>query len=314
MEGFYHSVSAVLVLIILMLVGYFMSWRGWMGPDEKRFLGKFIFNIAIPCNCLSGVLDRLEREMLEEAVGLLALAAVLMAGTVLLSMAAATALHLPRNRWGVFVAMGGMSNCLFVGLPMGREIFGDICIPYIMVYYLVNALYIQTIGISVIQWSGTGIGTSKRGIWPFIKQLLSKPPVLTIFASVAMLLAGIRPPEVIMSVSGYISSSVAPLALIYIGYVVYELGLKNLRLERGLSTMLVIRLAIAPAMCLLLCSLMGVEGLARDVFAMESALPVISQAPVLAGNFGADDHYAAIGSCLSTLACFITMPVLMLFL
>lgn len=44
---------------------------------------------------------------------------------------------------------------------------------------------------------------------------------------------------------------------------------------------------------------------------VESALPVVSQVTVMAGDFGADDKYAATGATLSTLACFITIPVLM---
>ena len=311
MEGFLNAASAVLVLLLLMLVGYLMSWAGWMGPHEKIFLNKFIFNVAIPCNVINGVLNKLEKSMLGEMMDLVLLGAVLMTVTLLLSAGLAVLLRLPRNRFGVFVAMGGLSNALFVGLPMGLEIFGEVCTPYVMVYYLVNSVFIQTVALALIQWSGEQKG-EKRGALTFFRQLFSKPPVITIFISLALLILELRPPEVLMSVAGYISSSVAPLALIYTGYVVYELGLKNLRLERGLPTMLVMRLAIAPAICMVLSSAMGISGLGRSVFAMESGLPVISQAAVLAGKFGAGDHYAAVGATLSTIGCFVSMPILML--
>ena len=58
--------------------------------------------------------------------------------------------------------------------------------------------------------------------------------------------------------------------------------------------------------------LFGVSGLARDVFVVESALPVVSQVPVLAGAYGADEEYAAAGACLSVLVCLVTVPFLML--
>ena len=104
------------------------------------------------------------------------------------------------------------------------------------------------------------------------------------------------------------------MALIYCGYVVYEIGLKDLRLMRGLPTMLVIRLMIAPAICLLFCHVFHIEGLARGVFTVEAALPVVSQTPVMAGAYGADDRYAAIGATLSTIGCVVTIPILMLVL
>lgn len=56
--------------------------------------------------------------------------------------------------------------------------------------------------------------------------------------------------------------------------------------------------------------LFGVSGLARDVFVVESALPVVSQVPVLAGAYGADEEYAAAGACLSVLVCLVTVPFL----
>ena len=76
--------------------------------------------------------------------------------------------------------------------------------------------------------------------------------------------------------------------------------------------MLVIRLIIAPLICLGFCMVFGVTGLARNVFLVESALPVVTQVTVMAGTYGADDKYAATGACLSTLASFITIPILML--
>ena len=53
-------------------------------------------------------------------------------------------------------------------------------------------------------------------------------------------------------------------------------------------------------------------GLARDVFLVESALPVVTQVTVLAGAYGADEKYAATGACLSIFGCCISLPVLML--
>ena len=129
-----------------------------------------------------------------------------------------------------------------------------------------------------------------------------------------LLVLGLRPPELVMRFASQISGSVTPLALIYCGYIVYEVGLKNLRFLQGMPTMLVIRLIISPLICAAFCMLGGVSGLAMRVFIVESALPVVSQITVMAGAYGADDRYAAIGATLSTVGCVITIPILMLVL
>ena len=51
MDGFLHALSAVSVLLMLMSVGYFMGVKGWMTTREKRFVSRYIVNIAVPCNC-----------------------------------------------------------------------------------------------------------------------------------------------------------------------------------------------------------------------------------------------------------------------
>ena len=104
------------------------------------------------------------------------------------------------------------------------------------------------------------------------------------------------------------------LALIYCGYIVYELGLKNLRFEKGLGVMVIFRLMISPIICATLCSVFGITGLPHDVFVVGSGLPVVSQITVMAGNYGADDKYAATGATLSTFGSFLSIPILMVLL
>lgn len=313
MAGFWNAVSACVVLLMLMSVGYFMGRWGWMTAAEKKFISKFIVNIAVPCNCLVGLLNNLDRSSLIQAGGMVLAGVVSVSVNLLASALAATLLRLPRERWGVFVAMAGLSNTIFIGIPVCTQLFGEASMPYIMLYYLGHTSFLQSVGVMLVERAGTG-GGQRAGLWSFLKDIFSKPPILSVIASILLLALGLRLPGPVMRFANYISGSVSPLALIYCGFIVYEVGLKNLRFLRGLPTMLVMRLAIAPVICLACCSLFGMDGLPLQVFVVESALPVVSQVTVMAGAFGADEQYAAIGSCLSILGSFITIPVLMLIL
>ncbi len=310
---FFNAVSAVVVLLLLMLVGYCLGRAGWMGVAEKKFLGKYIMNIAVPCNCLVGLLNNLDRSMLQQAGVMVAAAMLGVATNFVLGMTLATILKLPKNRWGVFVPMVGLSNTLFIGMPLSTQLFGEVCLPYVMVYYMSSTMFTQSVAVMLIERAGNVAG-KKRGVLGFFKDVFTKPPIVATFLTIAMLLLGIRPPEVVMSFAKYISSSVSSLALLYCGYIVYELGLRNLRFERGLPIMIVCRLVVAPLICVAYCRLFGITGLAHDVMVVESALPVVSQITVMAGTYGADDKYAATGATLSTIGCFFTIPVLMVLL
>lgn len=313
MSGFFNAVSACLVLLMLMAVGYFMGVRGWMTAAEKKFLSRFIINIAVPANCIVGLLNNLDREGLVQAGPLVAAALLGVGATLLLSMGAAALLRLPRARWGVFAAMAGLSNTLFIGIPVCTQLFGEVCMPYVMLYYLGNTTFLQSAGILLVERSGDG-GRQPGGPGRFLRDIFTKPPILGVLCAIVLLVLGVDLPGPVMRFAGYISNTVSPLALIYCGFIVYEVGLKNLRLLPGLPAMLVIRLVVAPVICWGFCRLFGVEGLARDVFLVESALPVVSQVTVMAGAYGADEEYAAAGACLSILGCFVTLPILMLVL
>ena len=313
MAGFFNALSACLVLLMLMAVGYFMGARGWMTTREKGFVSKYIINIAVPCNCIVGLLDNLDRSSLMQAGGMVATAILSVVITVLASAGVAMLLRLPHGRWGVFVAMAGFSNTLFIGIPVCTQLFGETSMPYIMLYYIGHTALMQSVGVMLVERAGAKPG-QKGGIVQFLRDVFLKPPILSVIFSVLMLTLGWKLPNALMRFANYISGSVSPLALIYCGFIVYEVGLKNLRFLRGLPIMLVMRLAIAPIISLSCCSLLGMEGLALQVFVVESALPVVSQVTVMAGAFGADEEYAATGACLSILGSFITIPVLMLVL
>ena len=49
MAGFFNALSACLVLLMLMSVGYFMGVGGWMTAAEKKFLSKHRRALQLCC-------------------------------------------------------------------------------------------------------------------------------------------------------------------------------------------------------------------------------------------------------------------------
>lgn len=313
MTSFFNAVSAVLMLFLLMAVGYLLGRKKWLTASEKKFLSRFVVNVAVPANCVVSMLDNLDRSELVHAVVPVAAGTVSICLTLVLGAVMAQALKLPRSRWGVFTAMVGTSNTIFVGLPVTIELFGAAGVPSLMLYFLPSATLTQTVVVALIERAGAA-QSEKQSVKDMALELLTKPPVVGILAGILLVAVDQRPPDLIMNFLGYISSTVTPLALIYCGFVMYEVGLSKLRLLPGLPLMLFLRLIISPMLCYGVCRLFGVTGMDLGVFTVIAALPVVSQIPVMAGDFGADEEYAATGACLSMLGCFLTLPILMLIL
>ncbi|WP_194609558.1 AEC family transporter [Clostridium vitabionis] len=311
---FFHAVSAVFMIFCLMAVGFALGKGGWLTGHEKKFLSRFVINIAVPMNCITGILNNLSHDDLPRVAQYLLVPVCTILISLLISEAAAKLLRLPRNQAGVFVAMAFISNTLFIGLPLSTELFGQECVPDVMVYYMASTVFTQSVALLLVEHAGNLPADTGFSLPRLLKDIFTKPPILAILAAYFCLIAGVRPPAFFMSFAKYLSGCVTPLALIYSGFVVYEVGLRNIRFRKGIPAMLVIRLLLAPATCALLCALVGVTGLTRNVFIVESALPVVSQVTIMAGNYGADEQYAAAGTILSTLGIFLTIPFLMVVL
>ena len=310
---FIHAVSAVLLIFCMMAVGYVLGHLGWLTSSEKRFISRFVVNIAVPMNCITGVLNNLDREEVAGAGRMLAVPLLSILLTLGISLAAARYLRLPKSRFGVFVAMAFLSNTLFIGLPMSTQLFGEVSVPFVMMYYMVSTIFTQSLGVLLVEYSGPG-SPARFSVTGLLRELVTKPPILGVIAAFTCLFLNYRPPELFMSFAKYMSGTVTPLALMYCGFIVYELGPSRIRFEKGHPLMLAIRLVLSPAICYVLCRVFGVQGLAADVFVIEAALPVVSQIPVMAGAYGADEESPAIGACLSMLGIFITIPVIMMIL
>lgn len=312
METFLHSVTSVTIILLLTATGYFCAAKGWTGKESKSFISKFLMNVAIPAMCVYGLTSNLTREMILQSGKALLVPLCSSVALFLLSFAVARFLRLPRKSFGVFMMIASLSNCIFVGYAMCTELFGDICTPHVMLYYLVSTSFTQLVGLSLIRWSGES-GT-KASVKSTLLKLVKTPAILAVFLGFLLVLADVRLPSLVASYLKYTNNVVTPLALLLTGQIIHEIGFKNLHVDRNQIVIMIFRFLLAPALCALFCTLFGVDGLCRSVFIVESAMPVVTQTVVAAAEYGADEQLAAQGAALSTLACFVVIPVLMIFL
>ena len=310
METFLHAVASVTIILLLTATGYFCAVKGWMTVQVKTFISRYLMTVGIPVMLIYGMQNNLTR------------ADVLAAPPP----AAHPAARHPRLRCdepadgrlmscrtassAFFVMMAAMGNTIFIGLAMCLELFGDVATPYVMLFYLVSSCFTQLIGIPLVRWSGEAGGFSMQMVWKFLRA----PTVVSVFSQSPSGRTGHSSPSLVMSYAKYINNTVTPLALLLTGCIIHEIGLRSLRSTPTLGVMMVFRFVISPALGAALCALLGIGGLVRSVYVVELAMPVVTQTVVAAAEYGADERLAAQGAAISTLACFVVTPVLMLLL
>lgn len=324
-----NSFSAVAIIMMMIVIGWIFGKTGWMKKEQKSLIIKFLINIAVPAACIKNILQDIPKDMLSSAWIYVLLAATSMLVTWGIGTLLAGLLKVDPEKKGGFIVMCAFSNSLFVGLPMCRELFGDEGVPYVMLFYLVNTFMFWTVGCYLIQRSGeyrqamaAGLdadslksGSAKE---PFVKRLLSSlkklatPPLITLFVSIILLLVGFEPPQLVITLCSYLGDTVTPLALLYVGFVLYETGLKSIRIDLKLIIVTVMRFVVAPLLMLALCRIAGIGGTGEGVMVIEAAMPVMTQSVVVSSSVGADEKSVAAGMSFTTLACFVAIPLLML--
>ena len=284
---------------MLIAVGYIMGRIGLMKKEHKSFVIKLLVNISVPCMCIHNVFTDFSVELIKSAGALLLAPMLFNIAMILIALAVAKAMKISRKRFGGFVVMCAMSNSLFVGYPVCTELFGAEGTPYVMCFY---------IGATMIYMSA---GESRLSIKEIGKKLAS-PPLISLLAAVALLLMGVKLPSLFESFTKYMGNTVTPLALIYIGFLIYETGLKNLKPDAGIWVVSGMRFIISPLIMLLMCRVFNIGGMAQSVFMIEAAMPVMTQSVVVSAYAGADEKYNALGMGFTSILCLIAVPVLML--
>ncbi len=310
LQTFFNSISAVLVVMIIMAVGYLMGRKGWLKAEHKPLMYKLIIWIAMPAMCVNSIQTNFTRDMFRGAGSLMAVPMLNIALLTVFAALLARLIKLPKKRTGVFIVMCCLSNSIFIGYPMCVELLGEECVSYVMWYYIFNTVFFQTMGVWLIRRDASAGGSPLEGL----KVVLKNPPFIGIMAGIILMALDIRLPHFAMSFTKYLGNMVSPLGLIYSGFIMYETGLGNLKFEKGTTAVMLMRFAVSPALCMALCALFGLGGLIRDTYIIEVTMPTMTQVAVQASGLGADEQYAAKGAAISTIGMFAVIPILMMIL
>lgn len=307
-----HSLSAVGIVMFMVAVGWLFGKLGYIRRENKGLMIKLIINAGMPALVVSNTFGNLDLSALDKPALLFLLPLCCMLITLCAGILLSKCIKMDQRRRGGFITMCAFSNSIFVGLPMNTGLFGDAAVPYVMCFYIVNTSLFWTIGNYLINRSGEG-KNHEKGFIKNLKKLIS-PPLVALVISITLLLLGVRLPTPVIRLAGYMGNIVTPLALFYIGYALYEYGFKSLKPDAAMFGVMGIRFIVAPLVMLVLCKLMGLSGMPSGVLVIESAMPVMTQAVVVAAAHDADESFVAAGMSLTTLGCFILVPLLMLFM
>jgi len=147
----------------------------------------------------------------------LAVPFAVMLASYLIAIGVAALLKVRPERRGTFRSMFALSNSVFIGLPVNLLLFGEISLPYALLYYIANTTLFWTIGVYGIAVDGSVRNrTAKPSLvsWSGLRRILS-PPLLGYLFAVCLILLDIRLPKAIMDTCNYLGNMTTPLSMLF---------------------------------------------------------------------------------------------------
>lgn len=307
---FIHSIESIFTIIIMFMSGYFMTRLGWLDHKISGVFSKIVMNLSLPCYMIYNLTTTFTRSEFEHLAKGLLVPFLSIFLSYLLSIAVSRLFKVRPGRVGVFRCAFFTSNAVFIGLPVNLELFGDVSVPYVLLYYIANTFFLWTF--AAYEISKDGMGEEKRPL--FSKDTLKRVinlPFVGLLIGLTLVLLELKPPGFLMSSLKYLGQLTIPLAMLFIGIVLYTVKIKNLRISRDILLIIIARFVLSPAIVIALSYIIALPEMMLKVFIIQSSLPPPNNTGILAKEFGSDYVFGTEVTVIITLLSMAAIPIYM---
>jgi predicted permease len=283
-------VPIIAPVLVGVLVGF--GWQRLRLPFDRDFLTQLVMFVGVPCLILDGIAGLTTPPA--TFLAMVGYAIVVLATCGVVGAVALRLLGQPLRSYLPPIAFGNSGN---LGLPLCLFAFGSEGLGLAIGFYLVG---------SVTQFL---IGPLFQGRQPVWRTLLTTPVNYAAAAGLALLATGTKLPLWVGNSISLLAGMAIPLMLVALGHALGSFGVQRLPVAAGIATA---RLGLGFAAGWALTLVLGLEGTARGVVIIESAMPVAVFNYLLAARY--DRHPADVAGAIlvSTLLSFATLPLLLL--
>lgn len=313
---FFKSLESIFPIIFMIAIGYILRKKDWFHDSFSENVSKVITNIALPASIYVAVSRNLTLETLVSMSDRLIYTFASFIIGYIIAIFMVKVFKIKPGRRGIFINAFVNANTIFIGMPLNIELFGEQSLPYYLMYYITNTVSIWTLGAFFVSNDTLDIDNKKKGVnW---KKIFS-PPLIGFIVALLLLAFNIKMPKMINSTMQYIGNIVTPLSLMYIGIVLADARLRNIRFDKDTILALVGRFVLSPVVMVVLLMIgMSLGGnltpLDTKTYVIQSAAPVFAVLPILANEADGDVKYATNVVTTSTILFALVIPILMMFL
>ncbi|MGN1149302.1 MAG: AEC family transporter [Sutterella sp.] len=315
-DAFLHSLNCVIILLILGGTGYVTAARGWYDQNSSALMAKLVTFLSLPAYLFSVVMQTLTHDQLLMLLGAMATPFLSIWTCFFVSRLFVKLFRVDTVHAGVFSGAFVASNNMFIGVPVSLALFGEEAMIPTLLYFFANTTFFWTVGNYLEAVDGMHLMKRKP---PKILSLTTlkrvfTPPLCGFLTAFVLTLVDWTPPSPIMDAAKYMGGITTPLALVFVGSMLWRVGIRNIRLSKDMLLVYAGRFVICPLICLGLVYVLPIPPLFMKVYVIQAGLPCITQIAVLAQFHRADVEFATTAVASTTLLSLATLPVWMIVL
>jgi predicted permease len=195
------------------------------------------------------------------------------------------------------------SNLLFIAVPILYLAYGTEGLTNAVLFYVPNGVLLYSLAIYV--------AAGRVGLKQGLRELVRTPLIYAVLLGLALNLAGVTLPSLVMNSVKFVGQAGTPLLLLVLGMNMGGIRISHLRLTLVAS---VIRMGGGFALGLLAVWLLGLTGIPRAVVIFESAMPAAFISAVACTKYENEAELVSSVVLFTTLASVAVVPALLYYL
>ena len=302
--GLREILTPMSVMALIMASGYLVKKIGIFSEASDKTLSRFIINITCPAMIVISLSEPKEYSDLENLFTFVCLCAISILFSYFTSKVVLGALKYNENDAIIYRIGMIFGNVAYIGFPLCYSLFGNTGLLYASIYAAIQEAFLWSIGIDIMS------NNANKGFNKF-KNLLN-PNMIAIIIGFILFTMNVILPEFLYSTLSSIGSMTIPLAYMMVssGFYKTKISLDDIK---SISLPAVYKLILVPVIAGVVLYFVNIEPMLKTILLVQISMPFAASGVALAKNFGRDSVLASKAVTITTGACLVTLPIIILF-
>ncbi|NLW17448.1 MAG: AEC family transporter [Firmicutes bacterium] len=293
----------LLALLITMLTGAVLAKVKLITPTLRKNLNTLLYYFALPIFVFNSMRGSITLELLQTSYYPMLFGIGLALINGLIAFLATVIWRIDPRERRLFAFLNMFGNNIYLALPIAQALFGAQGVAVVLLYSFGSDLILWSLGQFLLS------GETRFSL-ASIKQTINPTLVALALGSAAGIANLWLPPALEISMDN-MASITSPLALLLTGAALAEIKLGAGSGAKQAFALFITKLIISPLIAVGLVSLLPVPGEMRTIIIILASMPTFVRSIVLSDRFGWDGQKTALGVLVTTLGCFITIPIIL---